>query len=182
MKKWKATQILTGAIFLSLVLTIIGISTAGEYFDGVSSGTDEVYGGMYITTTSGASVLTLQDVYYPFTWFDTGSLSSDMTVNTTTDTITVLQKGVYKVDFSVSFAGTLSETFELSAFVNDTEDKGMDIQRKMGTGGDVDSASFTGITRFNVNDVLSVRVKCTSGATKSITPTKASLVMQKIHN
>jgi hypothetical protein len=103
------------------------------------------------------------------TAFDTNAPSVNATSDHTADTVTLTVDGTYDVEFQASFSGTVNKTYEFACFKGGV-DTGFKFQRKLGTGGDVGSASFTGrITGCVATDVLDIRVRSTDGGTSATT-------------
>ena len=114
------------------------------------------------TTSSFADLLT----------WNTDGLSSDLTSSdSSTGVITVGKDGIYEVDVSISFSGSLSKTYVFEIFkhvptaspVNVST--GFRLDRKLGTSGDVGSASLSGLISLNASEGVSLHVKSTDGGT-----------------
>lgn len=73
--------------------------------------------------------------------FNTNGAVNRTTVDHTTNNITIVETGIYNITCMLSFSGTLSKTFFAQAYKNITP-IGIACERKLGTGGDVGSASF----------------------------------------
>lgn len=93
-----------------------------------------------------------------------GPSSADVTPAHGDDSITVSLAGKYEVNFQGSFSGTASKTFLLRAYVDGVITT-IGCQRKLGTGGDVGSCSFTGILNLAAAQVVAVFVSSSDGGT-----------------
>ncbi len=67
---------------------------------------------------------------------------SGLTVDTTNDYITIVDAGDYLVAGSISFSGTGNKTYKVSVYSDTSTDTNISFTRKLGTGGDVGSASI----------------------------------------
>lgn len=96
------------------------------------------------------------------------SVGNGLTYSASAGTITITP-GYWRVGGQFSFSGTINETFEIVTYIGEGEHNRIECQRKLGTGGDVGSASFEGMIYTTTNAVLSVRVKALSaGSTFSL--------------
>lgn len=118
--------------------------------------------------------------YVKITTFDGDVSFGDVTADSTTDDdITVTTAGTYLVDFSCSFSGTASATFTATAHVNGSPDTTASFTRKLGTGGDVGSASFTSLIALSASDIVTVWVKA-DAASKTFTVHSACLRVTQV--
>jgi len=114
------------------------------------------------TTSSTATLLD--------TWVTDG-LSSNMTASASTGRITATVAGVYEVDMSISFSATANKIYEIELYHDDisaspTPTKtGFELQRKMGTNGDVGCSSITGLVELEVGDSVMAYMKSADGGT-----------------
>ena len=108
------------------------------------------------------------------TWNADG-LSNDMTIDFAAGKITATVAGVYEVDVSISFSGSIGKTYEVEIYLDDisaspTPTKtNFDFQRKLGTGGDVGSAGVVGLVQMEVGDSIMLYMKSTDGGTAWVT-------------
>lgn len=114
-----------------------------------------------------------------FTQWDTnGDFNGLLPDHITGNDITIDIAGVYHLNCAVSFAGSGSTTFELHLYINGTEaDEG--LHRKIGTGGDIGSASFSGIVPLAALDVLTVYIEA-DGTNKEVTVADGQFVVNQI--
>lgn len=109
-----------------------------------------VQGGIVAEPTTDA---TLRKI----TAFITDGLSENMTPDATTaNDITADVAGTYVIFSQVSFLGTDSKEYHIELFKNGTG-TGFEGHRKLGTGGDIDSASCFGIVSLAIDDTIDVR-------------------------
>jgi len=73
--------------------------------------------------------------------------------------ITLDKAGVYSIHFNCSWTGTTNETYTVAAFIGGSEISGACFSRKIGTGTDMGSASFTAMAAATAGQDLDVRVK-----------------------
>lgn len=118
-----------------------------------------------------------------FTGFAVNGHSDNMTPDHTADSITVLEDGEYAISFQCSFSGSNSETFHYQAYkISETPPAsiaGLAFTRKLGTGGDVGSGSFTGLDELVAGDVIAVYVDAGT-ASKELTAVDCQLAMHRV--
>ena len=118
------------------------------------------------------------------TAWNTDGLSSGITVSSATGKMTVSNAGIYEIDLSISFSGTLSKTFVFEIYQDDVSASptptatGFKMTRKLGTGGDVGSASLTGLVSLAANDSIMIYVSSTDGGTDVVVHQSQLLVAQ----
>jgi len=84
--------------------------------------------------------------YVKLTHFTDNGASSNCTAAAASDKITITKAGLYLVSGSCSFScDTNLVSFRIAAFLDGTEQDHIHFIRKMGAGGDIGSASMTGI-------------------------------------
>lgn len=136
------------------------------------------YGEVYITSGATTQTTNATPGTYDIMDWSAGSNgnSNDCTPSIANDRITVTRAGTYRVSVNISFSGTLNETYRVQVYNNTTATAYTDLmlERKLGSGGDVDSASLLGFVTVAANDQLVCRVTCTSAASKAFTPTFAN--------
>lgn len=110
--------------------------------------------------------------------FDVDGESNRMTPDASSGVITVVEAGTYDVQGHISFNATLSKTFKVRAYRNTTA-IGVPLERKMGTGGDVGSASFCATSVFGVGDTISAWHWSSDGGT-SFTARQMSLSAKRV--
>jgi hypothetical protein len=93
-----------------------------------------------------------------------GPSSSDVTPAHGDDSITAGLAGKYETNFQGSFSGTASKTFLIRAYVDGVVTT-IGCSRKLGTGGDVGSCSFTGILNLTAGQVVTAYVSSSDGGT-----------------
>lgn len=101
------------------------------------------YAGIYVADASTAQSIAAGASYVKSTAFTTDGFSANCTPASATDKITITKTGKYRVSNSCSFtSGTNLVTFRGVAFLNGVEQSQCHWVRKVGTAGDVGSASF----------------------------------------
>lgn len=105
----------------------------------------------------------------------TKGVEAGLTVDTTNNKITVGKTGDYLVIGSVSFSGTISGTYNVSIFKN-LVSTNLTLERKLGTGGDVGSATVQGIVSCSAGDDLSLYQSTADGSIMTVTDGQLSVV------
>jgi hypothetical protein len=161
---------------------------SGGGFDNVTDALDDliasipvevrsVFGGMYEDTPGVPNniVCAIQNTWYPWIAAAVTEISDaagpgaaiefeDDDVNGDyLEVLTALGGGIYMVDLSGSFSGTVNETFEIYVFVGVLQSR-VGTVRKLGVGGDVGSFSASGLLNLAQDAQVRVKVRCTSGA------------------
>jgi len=137
-----------------------------------------VYGGLYIqdnaTTQAGIDLNPVKMTGWE------GNLSANgVSPDFVNNQITVLTTGVYLCFVQISFAGQSSTEFHGHLRVNGNEQvEGW--HRKLGTGGDVGSASFTALKVLNANDILTIYIESDDGGGANFTPMDAQFIVHRI--
>lgn len=138
-----------------------------------------VYGSISVADGS-----TQQDDPYTgakLTCYTTNGNSNGTTPDHTDDSITIGVAGNYDIAFQVSFSGTSSSTAAFRLRVNGAETSPVyGCTRKLGTAGDVGSASFLapGVT-LAVNDVVTIYVEL-DGATDDLTVVDSQFTVKMV--
>ena len=156
----------TGALSATGVLSITGDSTDyGEiYVQGNSTG-----------QTTNASAGTFDKV----TQFDSNGVSRNCTNTAASDQITVANAGKYIAHLEASFSGTLSAEIKLRFAINGTTVAKSESARKLGTGGDVGSASCHCILDLSASDVVTVYV-ASDGSSDSFVLVDSNLTLIRV--
>ena len=119
------------------------------------------------------------------TQWNTEGLSSGITVDSSTGLVTVTNTGVYEINMSISFSGSLSKTFVFEIYTNDISASpqptatGFKMTRKLGTGGDVGSASLTGLVSLAAGDSTMIYASSSDGGT-TITVHQSQLAVAQV--
>lgn len=138
------------------------------------------YGVLYVTGNSGGTPQSISTSYVLINQLVTEGISNNTTLDTsTTFDITITNPGNYHCVCDISFSGTASTTFDVAVHKNGTIDNSGHFQRKLGTGGDVGSASFNTLLTGAAGDSFDIRVKA-DGATKNFLIHEGSFYMVKI--
>lgn len=137
-----------------------------------------VYGGLYVQDGSTAQTGVDTTPTKMTGW--AGNLpAAGTTPDHTDDSITIGTDGIYIALCQVSFSGTISVTFEAHLRIDDVEQV-EGFHRKLGTGGDVGSASFVALKSLSADEVLTVYIESDSGGGASFTPMDAQLVVFRV--
>jgi len=110
-------------------------------------------------------------------WVTNGA-SNGTTPDQANDHITIDTAGVYLVIACVSFSGSASKTFRIEIYL-DTTGTNFSCIRKLGSGGDVGSASVMGLVTCTASQEISVYQSSTDGGT-AMTVSDASLAVVRI--
>ena len=128
------------------------------------------YGEIYVAGNTTATTITVQNTWYQVTVFDTNGLSSGTTPAHGDDHITIATTGTYLVTVSASIlsgAGT-SDVYECAVYKNNgaTQFANLIFERQLaGGGGDVGSASISGLATLTAADTIELWVRNTSSTT-----------------
>ena len=116
------------------------------------------------------------------TRFANNGESNNTTPDHTNDHITILKKGKYLVIISLAFKGDASVEWDFRLYTNNraTAFNNVHTDRKLGAGGDVGSASLSGICDFAVNDTVELWMKHEAGVNKDITVEDCTLSIVQI--
>ena len=115
-------------------------------------------GSIYVSEASGSQ--SISGTYVLINQFTANGISSGVTPDYTTGTITLPTAGEYHVMANPSFSGGLNTTFTMTVHVDGAPQPQAQLIRKLGTGGDVGSASLQGDISVNANAVVDLRIKC----------------------
>jgi hypothetical protein len=137
------------------------------------------YGGISVTGGAAATSLTTQNQWYQILSFTADDSAAGVTPDHTNDHLTIDTTGVYLVTLSIAFSGSASQNYEVQVQKNNggTALTNLTLSRTLGAGGDVGSASISGLASLTAADTLEVWVRCTTGASKSVTVQEANLAV-----
>jgi hypothetical protein len=136
---------------------------------------------IYVDGGAVAQSVTTAGVFEKFTGFTANGHNSGMTADAANDQIVVGQDGYYKVAFQISFSGTLSSTWDAVLRVAGVQQPNVHFRRKLGTGGDIGSASAVGVIQASAGDALDI-VITPDGNGNSMTAENAQLVASLLQN
>jgi len=148
---------------------------------------DKPYGILQVVDGSTSSPVMTQAISGTaiLTAWNTNGISSGLTVDYTAGKLTATVAGTYEVDMSISFSGQLSKTFVFEIYKDDVSasptptSTGFKMTRKLGTGGDVGSASLSGLVSLAVGDSVMIYVSSTDGG-NTITVHQSQLKVSEI--
>jgi len=103
--------------------------------------------------------------------FDTNGEFNNTTPQHTSDHIIIDKAGKYLVTISISFSGDPSVDWAFSLYKNNgaTQYANVHCNRKLGAGGDIGSASMSGICDFAATDTVELWMQHAAGVNKDIT-------------
>ena len=116
------------------------------------------------------------------TRFANNGESNNTTPDHTNDHITINKSGKYLVTISISFSGDASVDWSFSLFLNNgtTECENVHTNRKLGAGGDIGSASMSGICDFTSGQTVELWMIHGAGVNKDITIQDCALSLVQI--
>lgn len=137
------------------------------------------YGQVY--TQDGSGSQTLSTGWSKLTQIASNGLSTAaVTPDATNNKITLVNSGIYWVTLAISFSGTGSVTWDIAVYWNGAIVPQLTLERKLGTGGDVDAAGTAGIVDVTSGATdLEVYVN-PDGASKDIVVTQLQLSAVRI--
>ena len=116
---------------------------------------NKAYGELY-GHEIGDTIITNQSFYTNVTGFSNGDCFNTVAFN---NTITILDQGVYHISAQFSFSDGANTEFHIAAGINGQRQIDCHAQRKIGTGGDVGSSSFTCIKELNATDIVTLMIE-----------------------
>ena len=140
------------------------------------------FGEIYVHDNSTADTVSTA-TWTQMTRFDTDGVSNgSVTPSNSDDHITVGKAGMYLITISLAFSGTASVDWEFSAFKNNgnTELENVHTDRKLGAGGDIGSASLSGIIDCAANDTIELWMRHAAGVDKDITVETCTMSLVQI--
>ncbi|MHC4302715.1 MAG: hypothetical protein ACYS7Y_36105, partial [Planctomycetota bacterium] len=159
------------------VVIAIGLAGSEVY---VIADDHSAVGEMYEDNDSGSGItITTSGTYYGWVTASTGEVRGvTFASDATADKLTVAHSGLYHVDGAVSFTGSIGSTFLGVVHVNGSPQVKVKFRRKIGTGGDIGSASLSGVLDLSENDYVDLRFTA-DGNNKTITIYSANLSIAK---
>jgi len=138
------------------------------------------YGEIYVVgNSSGQTTNATGGVFDKVTQFASDGVSSNCTNAAASDQITVANAGKYIAHLEASFSGTLSAQMKLRFAVNGTTVAKSETTRKLGTGGDVGSASCHCILDLSASDIVTVYV-ASDGSSDSFVLVDSNLTLIRV--
>lgn len=165
----------------------VAAATAGQVYeaDGAGSGswTSPTYGNIYTNHGDAETVATIGTTEKKLDGFANDGASSNCTVASASDSITVLSAGTYFVSFASSVSTVASADSGVYAFdisVNDVSSN-ISFHRALSGTSDLGSGACSGILALSANDVVTVRVSSDNGSnTDDLNIVEASLSVVRI--
>ena len=139
------------------------------------------YGGISVNGGVAATTINTQNVWEQFLGFTTNDSSQGATPDHTNDHITVGQTGIYLINIAASFSGGINATYEVEVKKNNgtVDITNVHIERKLSAGGDIGSASPSGIVSLTAADTIELWVRNTTN-TDDVTIKDASMTIVRI--
>jgi len=141
----------------------------GDLIHGTDGG-GLVFGEIYVEGNSTADTITTA-TSTQMSRFDTDGESNLITPSHTNDHLTITKAGKYLVTISISFSGDNSVDWKFTLCKNNGASNFLNVHtnRKLGSAGDIGSASMSGIVDLAVNDTVELWMEHSSGVNKYIT-------------
>ena len=98
-----------------------------------------------------------------------------MTVNISNYTITVTKTAVYHINYSVSFSGVASHTYEVAIFSNADQLEKSTVKRALSASGEIGVIASAIVEQLFANDVLTLQIVDTTSGGGSVTVVHANL-------
>ena len=138
------------------------------------------YGEIYVVgNSSGQTTNATGGVYDKITQFASNGVSRNCTNSAASDQITVTNAGKYIAHFECSFSGTLNSEMRLRLAIDGTTQAKSSTVRKLGTGGDVGSASIHCILDLTAGQIVTAYV-ASDGASDSFVMQSGNLSLVRI--
>jgi hypothetical protein len=143
---------------------------------------DKDYGEIYIANSSASQSIPTGTYTQLLLWTGNGQYYKT-TPDSTQGHITVNTSGNYLVTMSVAFSGDASVEWTGGVRTNNgtVAHANLETHRKLGAGGDVGSASISGIAPFTDGDTVEIWFKHLAGVNKSIVVKDCTLSILKIN-
>jgi len=135
--------------------------------------------GVLYDTEGGTTGISVGTGYTPLTTWDDDLSYGDVTADSATNTITVSEPGLFEVNGSFSFSGSINAIFTLAVAIDGTPYTQIAVVRKLGTLGDVGACGFGGIVQLSGGEALTVVVK-SDGAANTYTSHAAQLLVHQV--
>ena len=136
-----------------------------------------VFGGIYVNDGSTAQTIPTGATYTKLSAFTTNDGASNMTADATNDKITITIPANYLINCTISFSGTAISDWKMATFYNGVEVPHIHCSRKLGAGGDVGSASMTGILSAGTVGDVDIRVRHSAVGDQDITVQYGNLTL-----
>ncbi len=150
-----------------------GISAAsdGDVYvaDGAGSGDWQAaiaYGNIYSSSSDSVTISTIGTTAKKFEGFAQDGEASGMTIDASSDTITVVTSGVYKVDFKTSFATVANADSGLYEFVLRVDGVATHVESSRNLSGtdDTGSLSMSGLVSLSAGEDVTIYVASDNGS------------------
>lgn len=173
-RKYDWSPVIAVSVAVLLTLIVIAVSIHDQAVAQTYETVGMAYGELYEDNASGTTInITDADTYYPWVSTTVGE-SRNMTLSASTDDITIVHDGVYLITAQVSYAGSNTTIYTWAVHKDGSALTGFKVQRTIGTGTDIGSASLSGIVSLDADEVLNLEVLA-NGTTKVATVYYAQL-------
>jgi len=139
----------------------------------------DVLGEIYAYDNTVAEPLATAGTYYQITNLLNAGAYSGITLDAANSRMQIQTEGYYQVGFDVSFSGTASQTFTISVYTNGVEASNLEVERKLGTGGDIGAASRQGFAYLPTNCIVDLRVTSDSDS-DTITVKHGAIILHQV--
>lgn len=137
------------------------------------------FGGIHVADNTDADTIATATIS-KFERFTTNNPSNNTIPDFNNNQIEITKAGNYFISVSFSFSGDASVDWHFHVRINTTTLENLHTNRKLGAGGDIGSASMSGIATLSVGDMLNVSMQHTAGVNKSITMEDCTLSLFQI--
>jgi len=128
------------------------------------------YGGMKVTDNSSSTTITNQNDWYQFTEFSANMPARGVVPDSTTDhDLTIAVAGDYEIHADFSFFGGNIADYEWGIFVDGVLLTDFKSRRDIGTANRAGFGAISGIATLAADDEVTLRVRCTSTSSTSVT-------------
>jgi len=157
------------------LMVILDVSDTTDDADGTTKNITyqnlHAYGKIYVESNSTATTISGTQTDFganavQVAVFDTNGESNNTTPDHTNDHITIDVTGEYVISATLSFSGEANDTYSFAFFKNNKGTQlGTRSTRKIGSGGDVGSASLSTIAALTATDTIEIWIQNEDGTT-----------------
>lgn len=139
-----------------IIIVILILFLILSLFAGIEPKEELAVFGELSARTEAMAIIIQKDVYVNVTGLNATHIQG---VESDNESLTILTAGFYKIDSQFSFSDGANTEYHLALGRNGVRENHCHSQRKIGTGGDVGSASFTCIDEFMVEDKITIMIE-----------------------
>ena len=144
------------SLFSILILTLFLTGCSDDYIIINSNPYDSAVFGELVGRNIGETNIISKDVYYNVINLTCGH---SLNINCSNSELIIIEPGYYRIGSQFAFNDGANTEFHLALGINENRNEHCHTQRKLGTGGDVGSASFTCIDYLNTSDALTIMIE-----------------------